>query len=413
MEGDGSQATSGSLNDSHHDPGKMFIGGLSWQTSPDSLRDYFSKFGEIRECMVMRDPTTKRSRGFGFVTFTDAASVDKVLAQQHHELDSKTIDPKVAFPRRAQPKMVTRTKKIFVGGLSANTVVEDVKQYFEQFGKVDDAMLMFDKTTNRHRGFGFITFESEDIVEKVCDIHFHEINNKMVECKKAQPKEVMFPPGTRGRARGLPYTMDAFMLGMGMLSYPNIVATYGRGYTGFAPSYSYQFPGFPATAYGPVAAAAVAAAARGSGRGARGRGGYLAYPQSTGPGLPDYGFYSAPSDQRGGPCSFADYGSLGPQAAQMLHSEHATSACNSPLQHLHSPDQFKNPGANPSRPGAFHGANSPGPVADLYGPNSQDSAVGNYISAASPQPGSGFGPSITVALLRHSGQAKGAKVVTT
>ncbi|XP_055005023.1 RNA-binding protein Musashi homolog 2 isoform X2 [Boleophthalmus pectinirostris] len=398
MEGDGSQATSGSLNDSQHDPGKMFIGGLSWQTSPDSLRDYFSKFGEIRECMVMRDPTTKRSRGFGFVTFTDAASVDKVLAQQHHELDSKTIDPKVAFPRRAQPKMVTRTKKIFVGGLSANTVVEDVKQYFEQFGKVDDAMLMFDKTTNRHRGFGFITFESEDIVEKVCEIHFHEINNKMVECKKAQPKEVMFPPGTRGRARGLPYTMDAFMLGMGMLSYPNIVATYGRGYTGFTPSYSYQFPGFPATAYGPVAAAAVAAA-RGSGRGARGRGGYLAYPQSAGPGLPDYGFYSAPSDQRGGPCSFADYASLGPQAAQMLHSEHATSACNSPLQHLHSPDQFKNPGTNPSRPGGFPGANSPGPVADLYGPSSQDSAVGNYISAASPQPGSGFGPSITGPLI--------------
>lgn len=41
---------------------KMFVGGLSWQTSPEGLRDYFGKFGEITEVMIMNDPATRRSR---------------------------------------------------------------------------------------------------------------------------------------------------------------------------------------------------------------------------------------------------------------------------------------------------------------------------------------------------------------
>ncbi|KAB0365693.1 hypothetical protein FD754_009849 [Muntiacus muntjak] len=99
-------------------------------------------------------------------------------------------------------------------------------------------LLLFTRLPSRK-----ICFPVHHQLPELTQTHVHSIGD--VECKKAQPKEVMFPPGTRGRARGLPYTMDAFMLGMGMLGYPNFVATYGRGYPGFAPSYGYQFPGHP------------------------------------------------------------------------------------------------------------------------------------------------------------------------
>lgn len=58
--------------------------------SLESLKEYFSQFGEVLECTVMRDGASGRSRGFGFLTFKDARTVNIVMVKEHY-LDGKIV----------------------------------------------------------------------------------------------------------------------------------------------------------------------------------------------------------------------------------------------------------------------------------------------------------------------------------
>jgi len=53
--------------------GKVFVGGVSWQTTEDGLRYYFGKYGEISDVLLMKDKQTGAPRGFGFVVFKNPA----------------------------------------------------------------------------------------------------------------------------------------------------------------------------------------------------------------------------------------------------------------------------------------------------------------------------------------------------
>jgi RNA recognition motif-containing protein len=68
-------------------------------TLEDGLRAYFTAYGDIDQCTIMRDPTG-RSRGFAFLTFKDPASVTRVL-EKDHQLDGKMVSA-AASPGRPQ-----------------------------------------------------------------------------------------------------------------------------------------------------------------------------------------------------------------------------------------------------------------------------------------------------------------------
>ncbi|KAL3519309.1 hypothetical protein ACH5RR_017458 [Cinchona calisaya] len=181
--------------------GKLFVGGISWDTNEDRLRAYFQTFGEVVEAVIMKDRNTGRARGFGFVVFADAYVAERVVKEKHI-IDGRTVEAKKAVPRDDQQNLSrsngsiqgspspAHTKKIFVGGLASTVNESDFKKYFEQFGTITDVVVMYDHNTKRPRGFGFITYNSEEAVDRVLLKTFHELNGKMVEVKRAVPKEL-------------------------------------------------------------------------------------------------------------------------------------------------------------------------------------------------------------------------------
>jgi len=77
-------------------PTKLFIGGISRRTTTKQLRDHFSMYGCVLDCVAMRQPDG-RPRGFGYVTLDSPAAADRLL-REPQMIDDRYVDVKLAVP---------------------------------------------------------------------------------------------------------------------------------------------------------------------------------------------------------------------------------------------------------------------------------------------------------------------------
>lgn len=166
---------------------KLFIGGLNVQTSESGLRGHFEAFGTLTDCVVVVNPQTKRSRCFGFVTYSNVEEADAAMAASPHAVDGNTVELKRAVSREdsARPGAHAKVKKLFVGGLKGDVAEGDLIEHFSQFGAVEKAEIIADKQSGKKRGFGFVYFQSHDAADKAAVVKFHPIQGHRVEVKKA------------------------------------------------------------------------------------------------------------------------------------------------------------------------------------------------------------------------------------
>ena len=79
---------------------KLFIGGLAPEVTQSEFDQYFSRYGNIEDSVVMREKATGKARGFGFVTFSSERSVESVIrGYDNHSIRGQWIECKLAKPK--------------------------------------------------------------------------------------------------------------------------------------------------------------------------------------------------------------------------------------------------------------------------------------------------------------------------
>lgn len=136
---------------------KLVVLGLPWETNEETLQQYFSQYGALEEAVIMKDRSTGKSRGFGFVTYLHQGDAQHV-ALTEHQVDGRRCEAKFALPRGGSAP--NRTTRIFVARIPSAVSDQQFRSYFEQFGVVQDAYMPKDAFKQGHRGIGFVTYAS-------------------------------------------------------------------------------------------------------------------------------------------------------------------------------------------------------------------------------------------------------------
>ncbi|XP_011811587.1 PREDICTED: heterogeneous nuclear ribonucleoprotein A1-like [Colobus angolensis palliatus] len=141
---------------------KLFIGRLGFEITDESLKNHFEPWGILKDYVVRRDPKTKSSRGFGFLTYATVEEVDAATNVRPHKWDGRVVEPKRAVSREDSQRPGARlaVKKIFVGGIKEDIEEHHLRDYSEQYGKTEVTEIMTDRGSVKKRGgndnFGFL-----------------------------------------------------------------------------------------------------------------------------------------------------------------------------------------------------------------------------------------------------------------
>ncbi|VFQ67468.1 unnamed protein product [Cuscuta campestris] len=160
---------------------KVFVHGLSWDATTDTVRDAFQCYGEIEECRLITDKVTGKAKGYAFVLFKTRASAKRALKQPQKKMGNRTISCQLAAV--GPVGYDTTGRKIYVGNVGPNVIAENLRSFFSKFGEIEEGPSGFDAVTQRPRGFAIFVFRTAEGAKKALEEPIKWFEGCQLHCK--------------------------------------------------------------------------------------------------------------------------------------------------------------------------------------------------------------------------------------
>ncbi|CAN1149993.1 UBP1-associated protein 2C [Linum perenne] len=177
-----------SLADSDVTARKLFIRGLSADTTTETLRGLFSSYGELDEAIVILDKNTGKSKGYGFVTFKHIDGARMALKEPSKKIDGRMTVTQLASAGQSgsgSSAVDVSLRKIYVGNVPYDIPSERLLAFFSMYGEIEEGPLGFDKSSGKAKGFAFMIYKTEEGARAAIAEPMKNINGFQVVCKLA------------------------------------------------------------------------------------------------------------------------------------------------------------------------------------------------------------------------------------
>ncbi|XP_062098483.1 UBP1-associated protein 2A-like isoform X2 [Humulus lupulus] len=171
---------------------KIFVHGLSWDTTRETLTAIFEPFGSIDECNVVLDKNTGKAKGYGFVLFKTRRAAVKALKNPQKRIKNRvascqlaSVGPIAGGPPAQDVISAAAPRKIYVSNVPSETDPEKLRAFFAKFGDIETGPIGFDTQTGKSRGFALFVYKTPEGFRKALQEPYKMYDGHQLHCQKA------------------------------------------------------------------------------------------------------------------------------------------------------------------------------------------------------------------------------------